>query len=132
MLEDQLKTQYTVVMLQCGIRGQGKTTKMCSILRWALDNDACSKYWLIAPSFSRDANSGYNWLKQPKYRKVRVLTDYTPLLSEYLYKRKKLPEKGTLLCLDDLSANRQFPSRAWLFRLVITNRYIELRSPVGL
>ena len=102
MLEDQLKTQLkdptrAVVMLQCGIHGHGKTTKMCSILRWCLDNDACSEYWLIAPSFSRHANSGYNWLKQPKYRKVRVLTDYTPLLSEYLYKRKKSPEKGTLL-----------------------------------
>ncbi len=86
-LEHQLKEQLrdktrAVVMLRCGIRAQGKTTKMNAILRWCLDNDCMSEYWLVAPSFARDANHGYAWLSQPQYRKkVRVLTDYTPDLA---------------------------------------------------
>ena len=71
-LQEQLRDKTrAVVMLQCGIRAQGKTTKMTAILRWCLDNNCMSEYWLIAPSFARDANHGYAWLSQPQYRKER-------------------------------------------------------------
>ena len=89
-LMDQLRDpKRAVVMLQCGIRAQGKTTKMTAILRWCLDNNTADEYFLIAPSFIRDANHGYAWLHQNEYKgRVFVLTDYTPMLSEFLFKRK--------------------------------------------
>ena len=110
-----------------GSKGSGKTTFLNSLLTYYLTEhpDYFDVMLLVLPSFKREVEDKYKFLKDYKKRKpkITVYESYSELLTHALMNRKK--QVRTLLLLDDATGEKLYSQDNEFIRLIVQLRHMR-------